>query len=801
MAQNTLEILIKANAKQAASEIKKLDSEIGKFGATSGKGIDVLKSKWSELDNKLSSPAGMKSIIGTAGAVAGALIAAGAAAKKLADDYMNYAFQVQDFARIIGETPEEASKLIQVADDVRLSVDQMTIAMKNAVSKGYTPNMQGLMKLADEYNAIQSPIERTRFAMEVFGQRAGPQMAKLLEKGSAAIQQMGDSIVGTGRYMTAEGVAKAEAYYAALDDLDDAVTDVTLTLGGEFAPAIANVAKGITDLIKDVSPLVAMFGAMQQAMELGAVSGWNVVKMFGQYMSAAKSSADITNDLQAKTFAYAMGLGVAGGASVLFNNQLYRTTEKTKETDVAETDLIHTTEELAGSLDMAAMSASKSASNLSRMAGAAKGIPNQIDMKLNFQLPDITSEISNWVKSAKWSEAGGQVVSQFFNAIKGAIANLPAPDLAAVGSKLAALELAVKVKIGEISPAEAAQQLAAAFPDLKGGAPMAEITAALAVDPTSIDKIKEYLKTALSGPTEFTVTPAIPETSKAELKAAIDNIEVTVKPVVGEGVRADLMAKITAAVGGEIPLDLVPKIKELSTAELDALYKSIAPTPIDIQVKPVMEQSEIDALFASIDAATTVDIVPQMDSAKLAEILKPLQTPTVIPLDASLNPQALAIARGEMATPVDAAIVPTLDEIALAVAKGVMDDPVNGPLVPKVNQAALRAAREAMSQPIMVTLIPRTQGGSGTGDKPGPRPPGGRGATGLNMIVPAGYPHDTFPLYASSGERVLIQTPSQQTNSNVTNITNNYYVTAPPTINIRQLAREVTREQQRAGVT
>lgn len=800
MAQNTLEILIKANSKQATGEIKKLDSTLGKFGATSGKGIDVLKSKWSELDKKLSSPGGFKTLVGVAGSVATALIGVGAAVKKLADDYMNYAFQVQDFGRIIGATPEEASKLIQVADDVRLSVESMTTAMRSAITKGYKPTVAELGRMSDAYLAIVDPIERSKFLIDTFG-RSGLEMAKLMELGSQKINEMGASVEGTSRLMTQQGIESATKYYQALDSLGESAENVTKTLGAKLLPALADGANTLSDVANSAMSSENVLTNLTNALFKQKVTVEEAAVVMGLYMTGVIDGSKANELLNGTTEAATNAIIEERKALQYTNEQVARNTEKAKELTMAEGDLIHTTDELAGTLDAAAMAANKSASNLSRMAGAAKGIPNQIDMKLNFQLPDITSEISNWVKSAKWSEAGGQVVSQFFNAIKGAIANLPAPDLAAVGSKLAALELAVKVKIGEISPAEAAQQLAAAFPDLKGGAPMAEITAALAVDPTSIDKIKEYLKTALSGPTEFTVTPAIPETSKAELKAAIDNIEVTVKPVVGEGVRADLLSKITAAVGGEIPLDLVPKIKELSTAELDALYKSIAPTPIDIQVKPVMEQSEIDALFASIDAATTVDVVPQMDSAKLAEILKPLQTPTVIPLDASLNPQALAIARGEMATPVDTTIVPKLDDIALAVAKGVMDDPVNGPLIPKVNQAALRAAREAMSQPIMVTLIPRTQGGSGTGDKPGPRPPGGRGATGLNMIVPAGYPHDTFPLYASSGERVLIQTPSQQTNSNVTNITNNYYVTAPPTINVRQLAREVTREQQRAGVT
>ncbi len=41
------------------------------------------------------------------------------------------------------------------------------------------------------------------------------------------------------------------------------------------------------------------------------------------------------------------------------------------------------------------------------------------------------------------------------------------------------------------------------------------------------------------------------------------------------------------------------------------------------------------------------------------------------------------------------------------------------------------------------------------------------GQHGLNMKVPSGFPNDTFPVFASSGERVIIQTPGQQAQGKV----------------------------------
>lgn len=776
MAQNTLEILIKANSKQATGEIKKLDSTLGKFGATSGKGIDVLKSKWTELDNKLSSPTGMKAVIGTAGAVAGALIAAGAAAKKLADDYMNYAFQVQDFARIIGETPEEASKLIQVADDVRLSVEQMTVAMKNAVAKGYTPNMQGLMKLADEYNAIQSPIERTRFAMEVFGQRAGPQMAKLLEKGSAAIQQMGDSIVGTGRYMTAEGVAKAEAYYAALDDLDDAIADVSLTLGGEFAPAIANVAKGLTGLVKDASPLVAMFGAMQAGMERGAVSGWDVVKMFGAYMSAAKTSTQITAELNSVTNKYdATAKKLAGGFGNLsdalnavnqaekdnviskqqaedMSNALYNSTMslstaqqiltgKYNDASEAQTTLTSRMAAGMGEVQRYGNAALVAAANTDGLGNSLSGVANEADnagqsisdmvrkagqaaklesMKLDFQaslefsMPDIAGQMKNVMDSIDWKAAGGQALQDFINGMGAQGAEINKQLAANIG----AVDVALKVETGDLTQQEGINQIKELFSEIGG------------IDTT-------------------------------QAKSFIDSVGKMSPP--------DLTSFLTSlqALGGQTGADAAKSASDLAT-----------------QIAAAGTNASTNAQVYTNWANTTKEIATNADNAqKMQEEFtqKIIGTTTAI----GLGQGALS---GWNTTTYN------LIENAQGAAGQV------GALNTQIKN--LPSSKTINIYVVTHGSVPGSGTDSGTGDNPGPRPPGGRGQTGLNMIVPPGYLHDTFPIYASSGERVMIQTPSQQTsNSNVTNITNNYYVTAPPDINVRQLAREVTREQQRAGVT
>ena len=474
MATNTLEILIKANAGQAQATLKSLDKTIGKFGASSGKGFDTLKAKWAALDAKMSSPAGMKMMIGTAGAVVGALAGVGVAVKKLADDYMNYAFQVKDFGRIIGATPEEAVKLIQVADDVRLSVESMTTAMRSAITKGYAPTIAELGRMSDQYLAIQDPIERSRFLIETFG-RSGLEMAKLLELGSTKIKEMGDSVEGTARLMTAEGIKAAEDYYAALDKLGDAFTSLTLEAGQSFTPVITGLADGMAQLAEGVPEVTNAFSMMQQGMENGTVSGLEVIRWMSAYLTNQMSYVDMTKIMTER------------------NLELTRSLETVR---IGTTDLIPTTAQLTDDTEDLGGTTDKAAASMDKFAGAIRRVPKSINIGFDFKIPDITSELENLVKGDKWRSAGGAAIEEFWAGVRGGVEGLSGDALQAAASKIGALELAAKVEIGEISKQEAITQLQAAFGGT-GGEAAATINAALAIDPNSVEEIKSYLETVL----------------------------------------------------------------------------------------------------------------------------------------------------------------------------------------------------------------------------------------------------------------------------------------------------------------
>ena len=254
MASSEVSIIFQAVDK-ASKTIGKIGNELDKTSKAGTKGFAALASNaklaWSAV-----------------GVGVGVVTAAGAAIKSLADKFQNYAFQVEDFGRIIGATPEEASKLIQVADDVRLSVESMTAAMRGAITKGYAPTVANLAQMSDAYLKLEPGIERSRYLVETFG-RAGLEMGKLLELGSEKIQEMGDSVEGTARLMTQQGINAAKDYYAAMDQLGEAAENVTLALGQQATGAVTDFTNVLNSAATGISAVIPTLLKLQETAGLG----------------------------------------------------------------------------------------------------------------------------------------------------------------------------------------------------------------------------------------------------------------------------------------------------------------------------------------------------------------------------------------------------------------------------------------------------------------------------------------------------------------------------------------------------
>ena len=165
---------------------------------------------------------------------------------------LDYAEEVRTLSRTIGASAEESSKLIQAADDVKVSYEDLMTGMNIAIRNGLEPTIAGMGRLSDEYVSIQDPISKTKFLLENFG-RSGANLAPMMELGSAGIKALGDEAEATGLVLDGKAVKAARRLEIEMDRADDAMAGMATTIGRELIPAITDLMKSYNDAVETLS--------------------------------------------------------------------------------------------------------------------------------------------------------------------------------------------------------------------------------------------------------------------------------------------------------------------------------------------------------------------------------------------------------------------------------------------------------------------------------------------------------------------------------------------------------------------
>lgn len=167
--------------------------------------------------------------------------------KEIIDNTTEYAKSVEDLSRSLGIGTEEASKLLQITDDLEISQSALETGMKNALRQGIAPNIEGMKDLAREYQSLQTPAEKAAFALETFGKN-GLQMAKILEKTPDQIDAMAKALEGSSLIMSEDAVQAAKENRLALDEMKDAYEEMSITIGNKAIPKVTEFYKLIGEM-------------------------------------------------------------------------------------------------------------------------------------------------------------------------------------------------------------------------------------------------------------------------------------------------------------------------------------------------------------------------------------------------------------------------------------------------------------------------------------------------------------------------------------------------------------------------
>jgi hypothetical protein len=219
---------------------------------------------------------GFKNVTTSAAAVAGAIVAAGAAiaafASKSLQTFESLALITRDLAFISGGTAKEVSGLIDVLDDFGVSTETVQRSMvflsrsvlegnpaleqlgiKIRQTSGHLKNAHDLFyEVIDALKNTRSETERNALAQEMFG-RGWTAMVPIITQGSAALKE---AAAASGLTMSEEDIARAQKYKLAIANLGDELEKFKLTIARGIVVPITFAVKWLTELGESANKLL-----------------------------------------------------------------------------------------------------------------------------------------------------------------------------------------------------------------------------------------------------------------------------------------------------------------------------------------------------------------------------------------------------------------------------------------------------------------------------------------------------------------------------------------------------------------
>jgi hypothetical protein len=468
-----------------ATRVASLYSEIGADTSGLKKGLKEIKSGLKTAANDFRQFGSVTNLTFTeiSSAIGLASKAFGAAQgfiRDTAGEVVNYANQVRSLTAAIGATPQEASKLIQVADDVGISFEQLNSALEAGIRKGVKPTIDNLGRMSDEYLKLQPGIERTEFLMEKFG-RTGTDLTRVMELGSNKIGEMGDSIEGTAMLMDQKALDAAENYRLALDALSDSVYNVKLGIGQGLIPELQKVADVMTRNIEITKVLneaedLGLINSLERTRagsflfgseEANMAQVEEVMKLLEEYRQKqkvwshgwteySKGINEVTMQWRSYTPA-AKAAAEATGDAINPMSSLNRALEGTSRQMDGYSDGLPVAMELTRKLGQSSDTTSGQVKGIGNSADYAK---SRLDILNGFDL-NIAGTIQDELDRIKWAEIGGPALEQELAALPGRlkVGLISEPEYQAELKKLQGMAIVAQGEIDGLDATQTSQAL------------------------------------------------------------------------------------------------------------------------------------------------------------------------------------------------------------------------------------------------------------------------------------------------------------------------------------------------------
>jgi hypothetical protein len=437
MADNSIKIILNA-VDNASNSIKKVNGELGKLDDTTEK-HDVT------LGDAIKSTALWASGIAIAGE---AIKKAGKFVKDSIDETVTYNSEIQKLTLSTGLSADSISRLVQIGDSWGISLEKMGTLLDYANQHGFSPTIDNLAKLADEYVNTKDKTEFAAEAQKIFGHSYADIIPILAEGGNAlkeAAAAVSDNLIATD-----ESIAKTREYQEVMGELNDTWTGFKHTIGEAVIPTITILVKKVNDNAAAADDLNSTLDTLEQMMDRGIITEKeysDIAKQLAVHGANVNDVLDNANALLEKNEAAYKGAtaglvpysdytrelnGIMGDSSAYYELLFHHLDNTTDSLAGMETQSFYTTEEvkrLQGGIDLlndATMSLVNDA-----ISAYTDSLAESMIMQAAFQLAmgDITQAefdqtvamapaISNLEEMNKLLEDGSITWNDYFNAIE-----------------------------------------------------------------------------------------------------------------------------------------------------------------------------------------------------------------------------------------------------------------------------------------------------------------------------------------------------------------------------------------------
>ena len=257
--QRTGVALVAEGSQEFTQAMGRARGEVKAFGQDAQKQVSItkqIKNVWTEWNSAI---ALVERGLGAVRAVYNQTVGAATA----------YAEVIGSTSRALNIHADQASRVLQVMDDLGVSQGDFTSAARIALSQGVIPNIGGLADVSDHYLSLSSATERAAYAQQTFG-RNWMAMTRVLEAGGAALRSMADG-VEAGLVLTDEAIRQTERYRLSVDAMSDQWESFTVGMGTRVIPPLTTYLTALNKSMRafglyDPRRALAFFA------ELGAIS-------------------------------------------------------------------------------------------------------------------------------------------------------------------------------------------------------------------------------------------------------------------------------------------------------------------------------------------------------------------------------------------------------------------------------------------------------------------------------------------------------------------------------------------------